>query len=251
MIYNMAKDSKLIKGKVKQVSFTKLDDFLKNCQNDGSDFVTIDMVAVKNKENILEVDVKEFLTITEMCQFIEETIDGCFIDVAIDDTYITKYAPYYKDIYIVKNILKFYTNIKEIESIERLEKISYTSKIIERIQDVINMEQFETILSSINDGIEFRKQQLLNKQSSKLDSVFDGLNQIFKTIDKKIEGLDVSNMAEFAPKIIDIFASGKVNPENFADAFLKAKSEEIDNEEDVKINSNSGNKVIDINVNNE
>ena len=240
------------KNSVKQVSFTKIDKYIKEFTSDAFTYKPLVLNSTdKITETINEmgVQIRCSLPLFDVGSFVEDVTNGCFVDIENEDGSIeTIYAPYYKDIFIGKNILKYYTNIKELDSLDRLEKLVFGDSIgiIDIIKDSINIKQLSEILGAIDDLIEFKKQELLNNKKSGLDSLADSLNNILKTIDKKIENFDVESLGEYVPEIIDIFKSGKLDPEKFASAFVKAKADGVENDMESEVNVEVNSKVVDI-----
>jgi len=231
------------KNNVKQVSFTKLDKYIKEFATNLFEYSPLELKCPEEFAemiNEMDVQIRYSLPLFEVGNFVEDVVRGVFVDIENEDgTTELRYAPYYKDIYIGKNILKYYTNIKELDSLERLEKMVFGDSlgIIDIIKDNINLSQFDGILKAIDDLIDFRKRELLNNKKSGLDNLVDSLNSILKNIDKKIEQFDVESLGEYVPEIVDIFKSGKLDPEKFASAFVKAKAEGVEDEKvESKIN---------------
>lgn len=238
------------KNNVKQVSFTKLDKYIKEFASDAFEYSPLVLNCKgenPDKVNEMGIQIRRSLPLFDMVNFAEDVANGCFVNVENEDGAVElRYAPYYKDIYIGRNILKYYTNIKEIDSLDRLENLVFGDSfgIVSIIKDNINLNQLDEILKAIDDLIDFRKQELLNNKKSGLDSLVDGLNKVLKTIDKKIEQFDIESLAEHIPAIIDIFASGKLDPEKFAKAFVEAKSESIEDGNGDESESNS--KIVEV-----
>lgn len=238
------------KDNVKQVSLTKVDKYIKEFATKAFEYKPLKLNYPKEfTEMINEMDVqtRRSLPLFDVGGFVEDSANGCFVNIESEDGSIeTRYAPYYRDIYIGKNILKYYTNIKEIDSIERLEKMVFGDSfgIVHVIKDSINIKQLDEIICAIDDLIEFKKQQLLNNEKSGLDELTNNLNNILKTIDKKIENFDVESLGEYVPEIVDIFKSGKLDPEKFASAFINAKAESV--EDNVESEVKDGSKVVNI-----
>lgn len=233
------------KNDIKQVSFTKVDKYIKEFAESAFEYSPLVLNSETEDANLISemgIQIRRSIPLFEVGNFVEDVTRGLFVDIENEDGNIeTRYAPYYKNIYIGKNILKYYTNIKEIDSLERLEKLIFGDSfgIIDIIKDNIDMVQFEEILENISDLIEYRKQELLNDKKSGLDRLSDSLNNILKTIDKKIEQFDIENLGEYVPEIVDIFKSGKLDPEKFAKAFVNAKADGVEDDGEDKTKDDS------------
>lgn len=238
------------KNNVKQVSFTKVDKYIKEFATNLFEYNPLELNYPKEFTemiNEMDIQIRHSLPLFDMGGFVEDVVNGVFVDVENEDGVAeTKYAPYYKDIYIGKNILKYYTNIKEIDSVDRLEKLVFGDGfgIIDIVKDNINLSQFDEILKAIDDLIDFRKRELLNNKKSGLDNLVDSLNSILKNIDKKIEQFDVESLGEYVPEIVDIFQSGKLDPEKFASAFVNAKANSVGNDTESEVKDDS--KVVNV-----
>ena len=113
------------KNNVKQVSFTKLDKYIKEFATSLFEYNPLELNCPEEFTemiNELDVQIRYSLPLFEVGNFVEDVVRGVFVDIENEDgTTDLRYAPYYKDIYIGKNILEYYTNIKELDSLERLE----------------------------------------------------------------------------------------------------------------------------------
>lgn len=120
--------------------------------------------------------IKKELTLIEYLSFINNVVSLCFSDI---DGKIT-YNPQYKMIYIKKYFLEMYTDYTPV-AIEGTSSLianhpNYINFSINEYIEQINSIQFENILDSIDETIEFKKQQLLIKYQNDLSVMPDITN---------------------------------------------------------------------------
>ena len=224
----MAKRNK--KDNIKEVSLTKIDEYIKEVADNVFEYkplkIKIDNESFKTISE-MGIQVRNVIPLYEMVEFIESVVNNCFFEIENEDGITLKYTPYYKDFFMAQNILKYFTNIKELD-VKRMEKLLHGKghDILTLVESNIDCSQLFKIKESIDELIEFKKQEILKQ--SKWDNLANGLNKILDTIDEKIKEFNIDQLSELTPEILEVLNNGKLSPENFAKAFIKLKGEDVE-----------------------
>lgn len=160
----------------------------------------------------LQIEVKNTIGLIPTMQLIKEVVEACF--TTDDATKITAYVPYYKELILKKCLIEYYTNLKLPSDLKEIYKWFKTSDILDCL-DNINPKQYSEIIVSIDEMIEFRKQEIIADKSNdvlieltnSVDTltnsfgfVFDNLNGVISAIGEQIKGANFSDLiSKFLP----------------------------------------------------
>lgn len=220
------------KNKTPNISFSKIESFIERHQY-------IETIPIPIKDGEIELHIKRTLTLQEVVEFANSVVNNCFMDIDVLDSegeatgeVETVFTPYYKELTIGRNILDYYVqNMKSDDNLNRVYSLIASTPIIELILKVIDGSQYYRLIESIDEMIEYRKQQLLNNKQSKLDEVFDNINNLIFTVTDKIDDFDLSSLAEYVPGIAGAVSEGQFDLEKLAKAVLKVESESLEDGE--------------------
>lgn len=152
--------------------------------------------------------IKSKLTLLETVQFIRGVCDNCFLQG--ENNIDTHFVPEYKQASIKELFAKYYTDYKSSGDLETDYAeysnidLEYITKFNAADEESIDKEQLNGMLDAIDSSIDFRKQQLLQRQSniqvttvSKFD---DAIVNFATTLSNVVEKLpSVMNMKEMQP----------------------------------------------------
>jgi len=139
---------------------------------------------------IINISIKQSLSFKEKCSLVKYVTEDVFLDDIKRDynedtgELISEkkvgviYAPFVKDLSFNRYLLNFYTNIKVDTSEEKIYKLIIDTDIVDIVKQRINFSQYHKIMKNINEGIEYRKQQIFANKPTALDLFFNSLTEI-------------------------------------------------------------------------
>ena len=164
----------------KKVSFNKLEKIIENNKTNNTD----NKIEFAINDEVVEVEVKNLITIEEMSEFVNIVVN-CIFDN--DD-----YSPEFYNMTFVKVLLNYYTNIK-IDSIKNslLLSLMYETDVVEAIIEKINKKQYAHIVESVAHSIKFKQKQILSINNIKSNAIIDRIvneqNELANSINSLIE----------------------------------------------------------------
>ena len=160
----------------------------------------------------LQIEVKNTIGLIPTMQLIKEVVEACF--TTDDVTKITSYVPYYKELILKKCLIEYYTNLELPSNLKEIYEWFKTSDILDCL-DNINPKQYSEIIISIDEMIEFRKQEIIadksndilieltnsvNTLTNSFGFVFDNLNGVISAIGEQIKSANFSDLiSKFLP----------------------------------------------------
>lgn len=201
-------------------------------------------LPISDTENY-DIEVKQLLNADEMASFVDGVSKAVFSK--------GKYIPILFDLVYANAVIAYYTNL-EIATIDKKTKepislisndelvsLVYNTDIIREIESKINFAQKEDIILAIVKSIDYRKQEILNTQSARLEGAIQQIENSTEIISKIVEqfnDVDVKQVMDATIKLANIPERNLVN--NILDVkFGETKSNEVD--EQLKFND-SGDK---------
>lgn len=165
-------------------------------------------LPISETENI-EIEVRQLLSTDEMVSFVNGVCNAVFWN--------DEYVPSIYELVISKAILTYYTNLAVFQtnkeasvsliSNEHLTQLVYCTNIIQEVKSKINLRQFESMIVAIDKAIEFKKQEIYNTQSARLEEAIKQIEILINTTERitaQFEGIDMKQATEAAIKIANI-----------------------------------------------
>lgn len=144
--------------------------------------------------------IKKTLTFKESIQFIDGVIDSVFTqDEEGNDI---DYSPSALLPLLQSTFLEMYTDFEFSEDFDK--NFEFYSEIdVDYYTNTqsVNGIQLKGILKAIDEGIDFRKQKLINSQSKPVDEAFDMLATLLSTLNSKAQELDVKKLDKILKKL--------------------------------------------------
>lgn len=163
----------------------------------------------------VSVEVKKFLTIDEMFEFVNIVAQACFWPDS------GKYRPEIKDYIVRKTIIDMYTNIAMPEKIDEQYNFLYRTNVVMAVMAYIDQTQFSVIMAAtdckIEDAIainESRFENEVNDVINKITEFANSANNVFE---------DVSN--EDVKRLINVVSNMDVDPEKLVQAVIESNRE--------------------------
>lgn len=195
--------------------------------NSESKMISIDAFESIDDNNIctvcyngIDISVKQRLSLLEMMRFVSYVVQGCFV------TENSIYTPEVKDFYIGSNIIEAYTNIElPDDAAYRYEFITKNHKLIEMIINAIDKYQFNAILSSIDEKIDYVNSYQASELSKEINQLYSVINSIGDQFANLFDGVKDNEIKDFMNAITNmkldenelakaIIANNKSNNEN-------------------------------------
>lgn len=154
-----------------------------------------DTLVIGEGENQVEVIVKKKLTLFERADMVNSIVSMVW---AQDENGAEMYAPYLRKFAYDFNILNYFTNIQLPDDMDKVWEFVDNADIAGMVIDFVGGGYIENIIREANEAIEYRKAEILKR--SKLDSVFDSLSGIMKSVGNQTQNLDMKGMLELVEK---------------------------------------------------
>jgi len=130
-----------------------------------------------------EFGINKSISLVDMCACINNVVDA-----VIDDS---GYTPYFYDVALYGNILSHYTDFDKSVSAKDIERLLCESTLKSVLSNTICKHQYDTIVCSVNEMVELKKQQMVNK--SEIDELFGDLRAL---LSKFSGSLDTDSMSK-------------------------------------------------------
>ena len=134
--------------------------------------------------NGLEVEINKTLDFKEAMTFVDNIVSLVYDKESIS------YMPELKDIAIRRSVIDLYTNIELPNDINECHRILYETNLFEFVIGKINGRQFNMLIASANDKLEYITQSNIDAINRK----FGELISVFEDIASKFEGVDTDKM---------------------------------------------------------
>lgn len=172
----------------------------------------------------IDIEVKRLLDTDEMASFVDGVANATFKNDV--------YMPAVHNLVLAKAIIGYYTNLKisvidknTKESVslipnEYLTRLVFCTNIVEDVKSKINIEQLDYMVDAIDNSIEFKKQEILNSQSARLEEVtkqIETLVEYVPMIIEQFDGIDIKQTIETVSKI------ATMSERDFVDNVLSVK----------------------------
>ena len=173
------------------------------------------------KINELEVEVRRFIGLQDMVQFVYDTVDPCFLE---DGTYVPEVRWPAFSIALIDH----FTNIKLPENNDKRMAILYGTDLVGDIVDVISPLQYDVLSDAVDEKIQHLldldvkyNRAILNDAVEKFMESQDKLSDAFYVLTAE----DVKNMST-------AFSGGKIDEQKIVDAIVKQMRSEEENKEE-------------------
>lgn len=180
-------------------------------------------------DEIVSIECKPRITVTEQIAFCNSVVTNLFDDDV--------YYPTLKQLVINQNFLAYFTNVKLPKDSSEL---CLNTDIIERIveDERFNIVQYFNLLDCIDEAIEFKKQQILNKNP--LADLIENINGIITKFGKSFDGIDIKDA------IGKLGSIGSINEKNLVDAFINVKEKQSEENTSSKYFDENGIKQVKV-----
>ena len=148
----------------------------------------LDKIVKENIEEKVVVDfygsdlsISRFLNLTQMIQFVNQVVDGCFDDST------GEYIPEAKGLLIDRNTVLYYANVNLPDDFKHMYDILTKTGIADTIRENIDKRQYGNILRAIDEKVDAKiytnEQLFTNKLSSAIstmESLSNNITDLFK-----------------------------------------------------------------------
>jgi len=205
----------MAKKKDSKVSFSKVDKFLKQCEDTCS-------VTMSIGDETLSFDVKKYLDLVTFSAMVNAAVDAVFsVDHITGDV---DYDASLEDIVKADAVLIYLTNFKDEMSFERVSALVYNSTLMHEIYAVWSPCQRKSFDDSFEKQVAHRREMLvagerkkLKDLSNKLDAAIEALEAMTQTF----SGIDQEQMANA------ISAMANISSEELIDGAIRANNPEL------------------------
>ena len=145
--------------------------------------------------NDLYVKVKRRLSLYEMIEFVDSVVKICF---PANDA---KYMPEVKDLAIRRSIVEMYTGIEFPVGVEEVYDFVYGTGIVQSILEEVDAQQFQNILDSIDEKLDYVTQTNIEGMTSKVNELYSSLKSLADQFTEALPEFDkeaLSNLMQWA-----------------------------------------------------
>lgn len=155
---------------MKEVSFAKIDKIIK-----ATDVRKNAVVSLNAGDEVIDVEVKSFLTLKERTDMAFEIADMVFPDDGRDVSYIPSFVEYAHAF----TCFKYFTNLKVDTNVERVLAFERATAMTDRVRSISGAE-LSQIFAEADQIIEYRKQCAAHAKSTldALQGLIDGIGSL-------------------------------------------------------------------------
>lgn len=155
---------------MKEVSFAKIDKIIK-----ATDVLKNAVVSLNAGDEVIDVEVKSFLTLKERTDMAFEIADMVFPDDGRDVSYIPSFVEYARAF----TCFKYFTNLKIDTNVERVLAFERATAMTDRVRS-ISGAALSQIFAEADQIIEYRKQCAAHAKSTldALQGLIDGIGSL-------------------------------------------------------------------------
>jgi len=159
----------------------------------------------------VDILVKRNLTLSEMMQFVDVAIKGCF------NADLTEYHPEARDFALRLAVVAFYTNLSMPANYEKAYDILYCTDLIASIFERVDKRQFDVISNIIDEKITLATDvdaAMVRKEIGEMNAAFGDLQ---RTIGAYTEGIDMDDVKN----MISAISNGEFDTSKFVETVLQ------------------------------
>ena len=164
--------------------------------------------------NDLYVKVKRRLSLYEMIEFVDSVVKICFPD---NDA---KYMPEVKDLAIRRSIVEMYTGIEFPVGVEEVYDFVYGTNIVQSILEEIDAQQFQNILDSIDEKLDYITQTNIEDITNKVNELYTTLESLANQFTAALPEFDKEAIADLMK-----WALNGPDEKKIVDAIFEARDE--------------------------
>ena len=157
----------------------------------------------------IEMTIKRLLSLEEMLTFVNDVVSSCFEEKT------GEYIPEIKDFAIRCSIMESYAGFVLPSDLSEKYSMIYNSDIVSFIVMHIDKNQFESILSSIDDKIEHLAQNNIEAINKQMNELIAGFSTIEQNLSNIFGNVDSDTISKIAGAIVD----GSFDEKKLVDAF--------------------------------
>lgn len=164
--------------------------------------------------NDLYVKVKRRLSLYEMIEFVDSVVKICF------PTNDAKYMPEVKDLAIRRSIVEMYTGIEFPVGVEEVYDFVYGTNIVQSILEEIDAQQFQNILDSIDEKLDYITQTNIEDITNKVNELYTTLESLANQFTAALPEFDKEAIADLMR-----WALNGPDEKKIVDAIFEARDE--------------------------
>ena len=164
--------------------------------------------------NDLYVKVKRRLSLYEMIEFVDSVVKICFPD---NDA---KYMPEVKDLAIRRSIVEMYTGIEFPVGVEEVYDFVYGTNIVQSILEEIDAQQFQNILDSIDEKLDYITQTNIEDITNEVNELYTTLESLANQFTAALPEFDKEAIADLMK-----WALNGPDEKKIVDAIFEARDE--------------------------
>ena len=192
----------MAKKKQNKVTVKALEDAVKGDMNET---VTIEWHGI-------EIEVKKFLTLTEMMALVDSVTNACFDSGA-------KFTPEIKDFVFRSLVVQLYTNLTLPSDLSKSYDILCQTDLFSTLLNTVNYEQVDNMIRAI----EVKSTYLCNSNINLVNKQMADATKVFEELAKQMESITSGISQEDIVNISKALANGSVDPEKLMQAYMTEK----------------------------
>lgn len=162
----------------------------------------------------IEMVIKRCLSLEEMMTFVNDVVSSCFEEKT------GEYIPEIKDFAIRCSIMESYAGFVLPKDVSEKYSLIYSSDIIPFIVQNVEQNQFNSILSSIDEKIKHCAQNNIEAINKQMNELIAGFSTIEQNLSNLFGGVDNETISKIAGAI----AGGSFDEKRLVEAFKEQKN---------------------------
>lgn len=158
----------------------------------------------------LEVNIKPTLSIAEMVEFVMQVTQSCF------DRNNATFTPEFKDFAIRTCILEKYTNFTLPNKVEHMYELLYCTDVIDLVLPHVNHQQFNEMISAINDKVAHMAQSNIEAIHSQMTNLYSAFENLQKNVENWFAGMNPDDFKG----LLNSLANEEITEEGIIKAYM-------------------------------
>ena len=158
----------------------------------------------------LEIEVKKFISLQDMVQFVHDASDPCFLD---DGTYM----PEVKQLAFASAMIEHFTNLRLPDSMDKRIAIMYGTDIVCEIMETVSSNQLQHLSDAVDEKIDHMLDVDIQRNRAMLQ---DAVDQFAKS-QEKLVGVFDDLTSEDVKNMASAFSNGSFDEQKLVTEMVK------------------------------
>ena len=168
------------------------------------------MPVATDNWNGLELEVRRYISFSEMLEFVEFVTDMCFTS---DNTYMPEVRDYAIRVFVISR----YTNIELPEDTDKRYELLYGTDIMRAVLQLVDAQQINEIVAAIDTKINYITETNIEAFQRQVQNLTNIVNEFGQTFEGMLKDSDPEVLAKF----IDAVANNGMDEEKLVKTYME------------------------------